>query len=648
MPRCRLPTAAIGSRQQRRNYEADGPVQRLRGEPPNASPMSILAGVISRNPALRVGASTRHALSRNISRNPEDPRVVLEDARAYFVKVDLGAFGRPAHRVSPTGSMAMLAGEPLLTGSGQDGMERDVQLEFLHGQLDSGRLQSLRTASGTFCGVYFDPRTGIAHLIADRLALRPLYYAAVGDFVYFSSALRVLEALPEVPKSMDVTAVAEITGFGYAFGARTGYSGISVLQPCEVVTVRGRDIASSRYFRWDTVSDYRGSDEDALDETRRLFQAAVRRRLRGDRTVLSYLSGGLDSRCTVAALREEGVHAYTYNFSLPGTQDQVFGREFAGRIGAVHHEVPTEPNPDWSKVMADASGATAARHDPLPERPNLVWSGEGGSVGLGHVYCTPEIVERLGRNRDVPGAIEVFLRQQHKSIKTRILARGVAARLRGHLQARLAGELMSIHHPDPLRALYIFLNSNGPRHHLVDHFDGIDRHRLEFLMPFNDSEFLEWITSLPARACLYHGFYVRWLSRFHPAVAAVPWQAYPGHLASSAAIPADLPDQWTASASVAQQVAERDALLRRSAAMLAAGDFPRALLRRPYLGLAHWATKLGLRDYGYALKAALTYYDYWHATGGSHVLPEGARPHVAGLTSSAEAPGAVARRDRTA
>lgn len=609
--------------------------------------MTVLAGVISRDPALHIGAATRERLHRNVSRNPDDARIVLDDARAHFVKVDTGGFGRPAHRISPAGSMAMLAGEPLLTGAGPAGMERDVQLQFLHAELDDGNLKSLRAASGTFCGAYFDPRTGTAHLIADRLALRPLYYAVVDDFLYFSSALRILEALPEVPKTMDVTAVAEITGFGYPFGASTAYAGISVLQPCEVVTLRGRDLSSSRYFRWDSIRAFCGSDEEALDETRRKFQAAVRRRLRGEGTVLSYLSGGLDSRCTVAALRAEGVNAYTFNFSLPGTQDEVFGCDFAARIGTVHHDVPTEPNPDWSGIMANAWKAAAHRHPRKPERPNVVWSGEGGSVGLGHVYFSPEIVDLLKNQRDTDGAIEVFLRQQHKSIKTRILKPSLAAQLRGHLHARLGSELASIHHPDPLRVLYIFLNSNGPRRHLVEHFDDNDLHRLEFLMPFNDAEFLEWVTSLPAESCLYHRFYVRWLSRFDPAVLAVPWQAYPGHVRSPVPVPSGLPDQWTASAPAAHQAAERRDLLRKSAAMLSAADFPRPILRRSYLTLMHWAYKLGLLDYAYALKTALTYYGYWHSTGGRHLLPTDARRLRARITP-VDGAGVVGRHDRAA
>jgi hypothetical protein len=583
--------------------------------------MTILAGIFSRDPLVHIPDSACDALRRNISRNPNDLPIEFRDARAFLLKVDIGAFGRPAHRVSPTGSFAMLAGEPLLTCEGPTGQERDAHLGYLQTNWDAGNFQSLRSASGTFCAAYYDPRTNTAHLIADRLGLRPLYYTVVDDLVYFSSALRIFEALQEIPKKMDVFSVAEITGFGYPFGGGTPYAGIKMLQPCEIVTVRGTDLKSSTYFHWDSISPSQATEEEALNETFEKFQSAVRRRLRSDKTTLAYLSGGLDSRCTVAAVRAEGAHVHTFNFSLANTQDQVFGLEFAKKIGAIHNEVPTEPDPpNWSAIMADALRASPHVRDQIPERPSLVWSGEGGSVGLGHVYLSPEIVNLLRRG-NLSGAVDVFLRQQGKNILTRILNPDLARQFRGYLHSRLCNELDAIRYPDPVRALYIFLILNGPRRHMEIHFDTVDQHRIEFQMPFNDSEFLEYVTSIAIEPCLYHQFYVKWLSFFNPLVLAVPWQAYPGHVPSPIPIPDSLPDQWTAPASSSHESALESDLLERSSAMLSDEGFPRPILRKSYLRLMRWVWKLNLGNYAYTLKTALTYYHYWKKADGSYELP---------------------------
>ncbi len=582
--------------------------------------MTILAGVFSRKSLDQIPDSICESLRRNISRDPNDRPIEFRDTHAFLIKVDIGAFDRPAHRVAPTGSIAMLAGEPLLTCHGPTGVERDTHLAYLQSRWDDGDLQALRSASGTFCAAYHNASKGIGYLVADRLGLRTLYYCVLDDFVYFATALRILEAIPDVPKVLDILAVAEATGFGYPFGGGTAYADIKMLMPCEVLTLEQGVVKASRYFNWDAIEPVRGTEEEAMSKSYGLFVSAVRRRLRSDKTTFAYLSGGLDSRCVVAALRSEGARTYTFNFSLANTQDQAFALAYAEKSGTIHHELPTEPGPNWSAVMADTWRSWPGRHQRMPEHPSLVWTGEGGSVGLGHVYISPEIVTHL-RSGDMDGAIDIYLRQQSKTILTRILEPELAAQLHGHLHARLRRELREIRCADPVRAFYIFLNLNGPRRHLVNHFDTIDQHRLEFQVPFYDSELLEYLTALPVDPCLYHQFYVKWLSLFNPAVRAVPWQTYPGHVPSPIPIPADLPDQWRAPASAEHRTRLEYELMTRSAAMLSCENFPSPVLRKVNLQAMRWACKLGLGNYSYALQAALAYYHYWNIAGGRYQLP---------------------------
>ena len=141
-------------------------------------------------------------------------------------------------------------------------------------------------------------------------------------------------------------------------------------------------------------------------------------------------------------------------------------------------------------------------------------------------------------------------------------------------------------------------------------------------MPFDDSDFLEYVTALPIEPCLYHRFYVKWLAFFSPEVVTVPWQAYPGHVPSPVPIRDGLPDQWTAEPSGSHDLAVKASLLANSAAMLSDAGFPGDILRKSYLRLLRWVWKLDLGDYGYALTAGLTYYRYWKVAGGRYELPE--------------------------
>ena len=65
----------------------------------------------------------------------------------------------------------------------------------------------------------------------------------------------------------------------------------------------------------------------------------VQRRIKGDKATSAYLSGGLDSRLCVAALIHDDVTVHSFNFARPGTQDCLFGNDFAEKIGAIHQTI---------------------------------------------------------------------------------------------------------------------------------------------------------------------------------------------------------------------------------------------------------------------------------------------------------------------
>jgi len=81
-------------------------------------------------------------------------------------------------------------------------------------------------------------------------------------------------------------------------------------------------------------------------------------------------------------------------FRQTGTQDYHFGNDFAEKIGSVHERIPKEKGdniPDYSSLMAKAW--EGSNHGQWPaERPQLAWSGEGGSGVLGGVGLSESVV----------------------------------------------------------------------------------------------------------------------------------------------------------------------------------------------------------------------------------------------------------------
>ncbi len=584
--------------------------------------MTLIAGILSRNDR-PLADSACASLQQAISRNPADEVKTFRDSWSCFAKVDIEAFAEPGFFIDANGALSLLAGEPLL-GNRDLSSNRLQDLAAIHAQCLENNSNILREANGTFCVVHYQPQTRSLYLIADKLGIRPLYYWADDNLVVFASALRILEELPFVPKKMDLRAVTEAVALGKPLADRTPYAGISLLKSAQIVQITAKGISRSCYWRWDEIKTARDSEQLRLATVYDHFQSAVKRRNRNDSMTAAYLSGGLDSRCVVAALCDSGARVRTVNFASPGTQDYYFGNDFAERIGSIHQSIPElrrESVPDFSALMASA--LTEFNHDQLekerrerPERPRLVWSGDGGDVLLGRVYVSESPVE-LMRAGKIDRAIEAHLQTEHIDIPLRLFQPQILRKVRDVVRQGIHEELDQLHAEDPGRNFYLFVVLNNQRRKLMGHFENIDLHRLEFQLPFFDAAFLESVIATPLDWCLRHKFYIKWLSHFPEAVTAVPWQAYPGHEPCPLPVSRELAYQWDDSYQAEGDAKHKRRVIEQAFELVRSFDFPDQILSKRKLRLATWIHSRGWRDYRYAIEAAQTYHAYSKKCGGA-------------------------------
>jgi asparagine synthase (glutamine-hydrolysing) len=584
--------------------------------------MTLIAGIFSRDKR-PLADSACAGLRQAISRNPTDRVEVFSDCRSYFAKVDIGAFREPGFFADANGAWSLLAGEPLLGNRDcSTNSNRLSDLTAIHEQALKHDWNSLCAADGTFCLVHYQPQTGMLVLAADKLGIRPLYFWLGEDMVVLASALRILEELSFVPKKMDLRGVTEVVALGAPLADRTPYSGIFLLKPAEIVQIRNKEVARSCYWRWDEIKTASDSESIRLAAVRDRFQAAIKRRRKDDRATTAYLSGGLDSRSIVATLCQDDVRVRTVNFARPGTQDYYFGNDFAEKIGSIHQSIPKERGdsvPDYSSLMARAQ-AGFDRGQGSAERPHLVWSGEGGSMLLGHIHLSESLIE-LMRADKIDRAIEEFIQHEQIDLPIKLFRPLIRERVRDVIRQGIHEELDQLHAADAGRNLYLFLVHNDQRRKLMAHFENIDLHRLEFHLPFFDAAFLESVVATPMNWCLRHRFYNKWLSLFPTAVTAVPWQVYPGHEPCPLPIEKELGYQWDEKFQATERVAQKRALLTQASTLLSAPDFPHEILSKRNLRLAAWTHLAGWRDYEYAIGAAQTYYEYWKNCNGKLALP---------------------------
>jgi len=208
-----------------------------------------------------------------------------------------------------------------------------------HGRWGAGALDRFR---GMFAYGLWDEVADELICARDRFGIKPLYYAQVGQVLYFASEVKAL--LPFLARiEIDREGLKDYLAFQLTLAGKTLFRDVHELLPGHLLTVRRGVVQVRRYWEiyydidWDHTQGY---FEQAIE---RLLHDSVRLHLRSDVPVAAYLSGGLDSS-TVTALAslysEAPLRAYTGKFSEDGRYDEsAYARLLAADCGVELHEV---------------------------------------------------------------------------------------------------------------------------------------------------------------------------------------------------------------------------------------------------------------------------------------------------------------------
>ena len=197
--------------------------------------------------------------------------------------------------------------------------------------------------NGMFGFAIWDALDRSLFLARDRLGIKPLFYATVGDQLYFASEIKALLAVG-CPAAFDPDCWEELLCFRYVAGERTPYSGVRRLGAGHCLTWRDGRVRTERWWRLDTraLALREQLPEDDLEWFSATFDDSVRMRRISDVPVGVLLSGGLDSSSVAASLARDGgspVASFTVRFAEPGYDEGPLAQEVAERYGLDHHEL---------------------------------------------------------------------------------------------------------------------------------------------------------------------------------------------------------------------------------------------------------------------------------------------------------------------
>lgn len=418
----------------------------------------------------------------------------------------------------------------------------DAEL-ILHLYLATGDLFPSQL-NGVFSAAILDLRIHKLVLINDRLGLQPLYYARVGSRFLFSSKVSTMFVDPDLPRSVDRVAIAELLTFDHLLDDRTLLNSVKMMPQGCVMSVSREDVSFTPYSSLRYPKEYElRSEAEYIDELNSLLKMAVHRQAQDDLPKAVLLSGGMDSRVIAALLQQEnGTWPYhTFTWGIPGCDDAKYAKIIAAKTRAEHHFFPLKPEymqtlADRGVNLTDGMGNVVNLHalatlDDEIKYSKVIFKGFLGDAMFGFAlrqqhwaeYNLDTSMKAHMKVHEDQGVI-TFHPNDHKNIFTREFMGEVGTAVTDSYRA---GMLASDSRMLADQRLYFDLTQRVPRMTLR----GVDvvRSKAHVRLPFADNDLLNFAIKLPPglrhnRILMQHAF----LQAF-PDMARIPisWTGLP-------------------------------------------------------------------------------------------------------------------------
>lgn len=257
---------------------------------------------------------------------------------------------------------------------------------------------SVERFRGMFAYVIYDNRSKRVFMTRDRLGIKPLFYAPVGEkTILFGSELKALTAHPDFVKNLRPESMEDYFSLGYVAEPHTIYKNVFKLEPGHsiIIDLQTGHMKKTQYWNLQFTGDYQGSFEDARNELAERVQEATRIRMVADVPLGAFLSGGVDSGAVVAHMAEMSdnpVNSCSIGFSDPGFDETDYASQVAQKYKTNHWSRTVDPG-DYSLVeklidiydepYADSSALPTYRVCELArEKVIVALSGDGGDENL--------------------------------------------------------------------------------------------------------------------------------------------------------------------------------------------------------------------------------------------------------------------------
>jgi asparagine synthase (glutamine-hydrolysing) len=196
--------------------------------------------------------------------------------------------------------------------------------------------------NGMFAFAIYDGDRDALFLARDRLGVKPLFYADLGDgTLLFGSELKALLAHPRLRPVISPQAVEDFLAYGYVPDDTSILEGVRKLPAGHfILAPRGKALpAPSQWWDVDFAPVARRPEKALQEELVEHLRAAVRSRMVADVPLGAFLSGGVDSSAVVAFMAEaskQAVQTCSIGFDEADHDETAYARIVAERFHTQH------------------------------------------------------------------------------------------------------------------------------------------------------------------------------------------------------------------------------------------------------------------------------------------------------------------------
>ena len=236
----------------------------------------------------------------------------------------------------------------------------DSDTEVLLNGLKLKGIEFLRKVEGFFAFVYFDSNTNKILVARDRLGQKPLFYAQLGESLYFSSEQKVLKKI--LNSKIDPYNLLELVISGLPSGG-SYLEGIEEVQPGEFLEFNFEGKLLDRTLWFDLKHEIyqkrhdfnKFSYEDHVALFREELVDSVRDRLVSDVEVVTINSGGLDSSLISSLANSTQSGIKMYSLDVQGKSEIEFAKIVSTHLKA-DLEVVEFCELDYKELYDEAAG----------------------------------------------------------------------------------------------------------------------------------------------------------------------------------------------------------------------------------------------------------------------------------------------------